>query len=99
MITLLTCFRFEAELCIPQFPEMIYDKNILRIDHASGFSLEFNALNALKLVNSQHGPSFKVDGAAEWLAARWAYSSNALFMFASQQANGSNALFMFALQF
>ena len=40
-----------------------------------GFSIEFNALDALKLVNAERGP-FKVDGAAEWLEARYGYMNS-----------------------
>ena len=48
---------------------MIYDKNKLSLSHDSGFSIEFNALDALKMVDSKHD-LFKVADAAEWLESR-----------------------------
>ena len=66
---MLLCCSFEAALKLPHVPEMIYDKNTLRLDYGADFGIEFNALDALKLVDAEN-PPFKVDGAEEWLEAR-----------------------------
>ena len=61
--------RFESQLELPQFPEMIFADNILRIEHCEGFGLEFSALDALKLVDAHNDP-LKVAVAEEWKEAR-----------------------------
>ncbi|KAK3098111.1 hypothetical protein FSP39_016204 [Pinctada imbricata] len=61
--------NFEAQLELPQFPEMIFADNILRIEHNSGFGLEFSALDALKLVDAHTDP-LKVAVSQEWKEAR-----------------------------
>jgi len=48
---------------------MVFDKNRLHIEHQNGFGLEFNALDALKLVRDDQA-DLKVAEADEWLAAR-----------------------------
>ena len=48
---------------------MVFDKNRLRVEHQRGFGLEFNALDALKLVRDDEA-NLKVAEADEWLAAR-----------------------------
>ena len=40
--------RFESELELPQFPEMVFGNNILKLEHSDGYGIEFNALDALK---------------------------------------------------
>ena len=44
---------------------MLFGDNILKIDHAAGFGIQFNALDALKLVDNKHD-LMKVAVAEEW---------------------------------
>ncbi|XP_013380103.1 TIP41-like protein isoform X1 [Lingula anatina] len=81
--------RFETELKLPQLPEMIFANNKLRLVHTDGFGIEFNALDALRLVDAEHD-LMKVAVADAWREARadcehinhiakpydWTYSSN-----------------------
>lgn len=61
------------ELCnqldIPQIPEMVFGKNCLEISHESGFSLGFNSIDALKLVDNKQD-LLKVAIADEWRESR-----------------------------
>ncbi|CAG4941045.1 unnamed protein product [Colias eurytheme] len=41
------------ELNIPHFPDMVFPKNILILEHRSGATIEFNPLDALKRVSSR----------------------------------------------
>ncbi|KAL5010664.1 hypothetical protein ScPMuIL_012969 [Solemya velum] len=61
--------KFESALALPQLPEMIFADNVLRLDHSSGFSLDFTALEALKLVDAHNDP-LKVAVAQAWTEAR-----------------------------
>ena len=63
------CDSFEASLRLPSLPEMIFDKNMLRIEHEGGFGLEFNAKDALARVDPDHD-TIKVANAREWAEAR-----------------------------
>lgn len=60
-------FSFESQLRLPHVPDMVFDKNALivyspiscdksssNVSAVSAFSLEFNALDALKLVDAEH---------------------------------------------
>ncbi len=62
-------FRFESQLRLPQVPEMIFAENILRMQHTGGYGIEFNALDALKLVDPEHD-LFKVAVSQAWREAR-----------------------------
>ena len=57
---------------LPQVPEMIFADNILRITHEGGFGIEFNALEALKLVDAEHD-HLKVAMSKVWREARCVY--------------------------
>nr|CAG4647981.1 EOG090X07SL [Moina brachiata] len=57
------------ELSIPHLPDMVFADNLLRIQHKNGSGLEFNALEALKLVND-HEDLVKVAVAEAWKEAR-----------------------------
>ena len=50
-------------------PEMIFAENVLRVKHSGGFGLEFNALDALKLVDA-HNDLLKVAATKVWREAR-----------------------------
>lgn len=61
--------RISAELELPSLPEMLFGDNVLQIDHAAGFGIQFNALDALKLVDNKHD-LMKVAVADEWQSKR-----------------------------
>lgn len=67
---LIICCSFEKELApLPQVPEMTFDQNILRIRHEEGFGVEFNALDALRLVDAEND-LMKVAVSEAWQASR-----------------------------
>ena len=49
---------------------MIFADNVLRVEHAGGFGIEFNALDALKCVDAHHDP-LKVAVSEAWREARY----------------------------
>lgn len=57
------------ELHIPSLPEMVFEDNILRIQHFSGFEFKFNATDALRCVSSYQG-MLKGACAEEWEESR-----------------------------
>ncbi|XP_002740803.1 TIP41-like protein [Saccoglossus kowalevskii] len=61
--------KFQKELALPQLPEMVFAENLLRILHSDGFGIEFNTLDALKLVDDKHD-LMKVAVAERWREAR-----------------------------
>lgn len=61
--------RISSELELPSLPEMVFGDNVLQIDHAAGFGIQFNALDALKLVDNRHD-LMKVAVAEEWQSKR-----------------------------
>ncbi|CAB3977496.1 Hypothetical predicted protein [Paramuricea clavata] len=61
--------RFTNELKLPSLPEMVFGDNCLRIEHQAGFGLEFNALDALRLVDSERD-LMKVACAEDWQKSR-----------------------------
>jgi type 2A phosphatase activator TIP41 len=48
---------------------MVFGDNCLRIEHQAGFGLEFNALDALRLVDSERD-LMKVACAEDWQKSR-----------------------------
>uniref|UniRef100_T1HKF8 TIP41-like protein n=1 Tax=Rhodnius prolixus TaxID=13249 RepID=T1HKF8_RHOPR len=60
---------YEKELHIPHLPEMVFPNNSLEIVHKSGCSIEFNALDALKLVKNEN-QSVKIACSESWKKAR-----------------------------
>ena len=54
---------------MPSLPEMMFGDNVLRIQHGSGFGIEFNATDALRCVNNYQG-MLKVACAEEWQESR-----------------------------
>ena len=68
-------FRISAELELPSLPEMVFGDNTLQIDHAAGFGIQFNALDALRLVDNKHD-LMKVAVAEEWQNSRWVHVNN-----------------------
>ncbi|KAM9302042.1 TIP41-like protein [Gastrophryne carolinensis] len=61
--------KLAEEMHMPCLPEMMFGENILRIEHSSGFGIEFNAKDALKRVNNNQG-AVKVACAEEWQESR-----------------------------
>uniref|UniRef100_A0A8C9Q4Z3 TIP41-like protein n=1 Tax=Spermophilus dauricus TaxID=99837 RepID=A0A8C9Q4Z3_SPEDA len=62
-------WKLADELHMPSLPEMMFGDNVLRIQHGSGFGIEFNATDALKCVNNYQG-MLKVACAEEWQESR-----------------------------
>ncbi|KAK4886680.1 hypothetical protein RN001_002951 [Aquatica leii] len=56
-------------LNLPHLPEMVFPNNILYISHTSGVQIEFNALDALKLVSSGK-LDLKVSCSETWMESR-----------------------------
>ncbi|XP_026872817.1 TIP41-like protein [Electrophorus electricus] len=61
--------RLAEEMHMPSLPEMLFGDNVLRIQHARGFGIEFNAVDALKRVNNMRD-TVKVACAQEWQESR-----------------------------
>lgn len=59
----------EKELAIPQLPEMLFGNNLLKVEHMAGFGIEFNAVDALKRVDTKQ-ESLQVAAAESWQKAR-----------------------------
>jgi type 2A phosphatase activator TIP41 len=57
------------DLSIPHLPDMVFPDNVLRIQLSNGSGIEFNALDALKLVNDKEDP-VKVAIAEAWKESR-----------------------------
>ncbi|KAG8187545.1 hypothetical protein JTE90_008432 [Oedothorax gibbosus] len=60
---------YETKLELPQLPEMTFAGNILTLNHDSAFGIEFNALDALLMVDSKHD-NMKVAIAEAWQESR-----------------------------
>jgi len=61
--------RFDKNLKLPSLPDMVFGDNFLRIMHEDGYGIEFNALDALRLVNDNQD-LMKVAIAKAWAEAR-----------------------------
>lgn len=55
---------------LPQLPEMVFAENLLRLQHKDGYGIEFNALDALKRVDSENDP-LQVAVSDAWKNARY----------------------------
>ncbi|CAD5222193.1 unnamed protein product [Bursaphelenchus xylophilus] len=62
--------KFERELSLPNTPDMIFGSNVLRLSCQGDLLLEFNALDALKRVDSKNLPEVKVGTSEAWQKAR-----------------------------
>lgn len=65
-----------CELCLyyftldlPHLPDMVFHRNVLRVSHTSGAELEFNPIDALKLVRNEK-LDLKVACSNEWRESR-----------------------------
>merc|ERR1711928_11402 len=56
-------------ISLPHLPDMVFPDNILRIQHSNGSGIEFNALEALKLLNDKED-IIKVAVAEAWTESR-----------------------------
>ncbi|KAF5308104.1 hypothetical protein FQR65_LT00647 [Abscondita terminalis] len=56
-------------LHLPHLPEMVFPNNTLLLSHTSGIKIEFNALDALKLVSSGQ-LDLKVSCSESWMESR-----------------------------
>uniref|UniRef100_A0A674MGQ7 TIP41-like protein n=1 Tax=Takifugu rubripes TaxID=31033 RepID=A0A674MGQ7_TAKRU len=61
--------RLADEMNMPSLPEMLFGDNVLRIIHTDGYGIEFNAIDALKIVNKMEH-AVKVACAQEWQESR-----------------------------
>jgi len=61
--------RITLELDIPAIPEMVFGSNQLKIEHTDGFGIQFDALDALKRVDTKRD-LMKVAYAEEWKKQR-----------------------------
>lgn len=61
--------KFESQLELPQFPEMVFPNNVLHLEHTGKFGIEFNTLDALKMVDA-HQDHLKVAVSEAWQEAR-----------------------------
>lgn len=57
------------ELSLPHFPDMVFPKNILKLEHKSGTAMQFNPLDALRSV-SKKAKAIEVACAEEWQESR-----------------------------
>lgn len=60
---------YNETLILPHMPEMVFPNNVLTLTHGSGAKIEFNALDALKVVSNGRLP-FKVACAEVWQESR-----------------------------
>lgn len=61
--------RYNFALELPHLPDMVFHKNILVISHKTGARLEFNPIDALKLVRNEK-LDLKVACSDEWRESR-----------------------------
>ncbi|XP_007899520.1 TIP41-like protein [Callorhinchus milii] len=61
--------RLAEEMNIHSLPEMLFGDNILKVQHAGGFGIVFNATDALRRVDNGHG-TVKVACADAWQESR-----------------------------
>ena len=73
---LIFTLSYDKELRLPNIPEMIFPQNCLRLfNKEHSFGVEFNALDALKLVDAEHD-CVKVACAEEWRESRYCSQIN-----------------------
>jgi len=63
---------YEERLKIPQFPEMIFHENVIKIRHkVGGWGISFSTLDAMKLIDAYNLPEgIKVASTESWRASR-----------------------------
>lgn len=73
---------YMSTLNLPHLPEMVFPRNVFKLQHQNGFSIEFNALDALKRVIVGE-MSVKVACSEDWKLSRMAtgFTDNAIHPF------------------
>ncbi|XP_078415900.1 TIP41-like protein [Cetorhinus maximus] len=61
--------RLAEEMKMHSLPEMLFGDNVLKVQHAGGFGISFNATDALRTVDNGHG-TVKVACAEAWQESR-----------------------------
>ncbi|XP_059824207.1 TIP41-like protein [Hypanus sabinus] len=61
--------KLAEEMKMHSLPEMLFGDNVLRVQHAGGFGIVFNATDALRTVDNGHG-TVKVACAEAWQESR-----------------------------
>ncbi|XP_078265292.1 TIP41-like protein isoform X2 [Rhinoraja longicauda] len=61
--------KLAEEMKMHSLPEMLFGDNVLKVQHAGGFGIVFNATDALKTVDNGHG-TVKVACADAWQESR-----------------------------
>lgn len=62
--------RFVKLVKKPHLPDMIFNNNVLRLEHSSGAGVEFTALTALQQLRDSDHDNIQVAHAKEWREAR-----------------------------
>lgn len=62
--------KYDRELKLEERPEMVFARNSLTIQFGRLGSIEFNALDALKMVCADRLPDVKVGASTVWQSAR-----------------------------
>lgn len=57
-------------MAVPQLPEMVFHKNMLKILHKNGCGIQFNAKDALICVSPEPDNDIKVAATEIWRASR-----------------------------
>lgn len=71
IVFFLLCYSFERAVGKRALPDMIFNKNVLRIEHSSGAAIEFNAVDALCQLRDKDQYNIQVAHAKEWKEARY----------------------------
>ena len=66
----------ESELEMKNLPDMIFNSNFIKLEHNSGFIIEFNAKDALNLCDKLNCPNILVQAADSWQDIRKEKPSN-----------------------
>uniref|UniRef100_A0A0K8RAD8 TIP41-like protein n=1 Tax=Ixodes ricinus TaxID=34613 RepID=A0A0K8RAD8_IXORI len=61
--------RYVEELKLPTHPDMTFASNLLRLEHADGYGIEFTCMDALRCLSSENYVP-KVAAAQAWREAR-----------------------------
>lgn len=61
-------YSMSKDLQMKILPEMLFGNNYVKLIHKDGFTLEFNAKEALKEVNPAAASELKVAYSKEWIA-------------------------------
>ncbi|PIC39962.1 hypothetical protein B9Z55_011478 [Caenorhabditis nigoni] len=62
--------KYDTELELDELPEMVFARNCLRIHFQSAGFIEFNTLDALKMVISDRLPDVQVGASSAWQSSR-----------------------------